>query len=57
MIENAWGWGWLARSAGPLDRDSSVDGIGRSLLSWGGSAAVALEEHQASGSKVTKGGK
>jgi hypothetical protein len=54
---NAWCWGWLARSAGYLGRDSSVDGIGRSLLSSAGSAAVALEEHQASGSKVTKGGK
>lgn len=54
---NAWCWGWLARSAGHLGRDSSVDGIGRSLLSSAGSAAVALEEHQASGSKVTKGGK
>jgi len=54
---NAWGWGWLARSAGPLGRDSSVDGIGRSLLSSAGSAAVALEEHQASGLEAAKGGK
>jgi len=56
-IENAWGWGLLDHSAGPLGRDSSVDGIGRSQLSSAGSAAVALEEHQASGLEAAKGSK